>query len=151
MSVATNIHDLCEVEAFYKRWGPDVLVFCRLFLGDEPRAETVSSKAFLEFYRESSELPITGEIPSRLIGFAFQAMQSCRAEPQSSMNDHSLENCILRLECRPRAAFIMRNVLRMSWPGLASATGLSIDDARQVWLKGMLRVRDLLPRDFFER
>jgi len=151
MSVAANAHDLREVEAFYKRWGPDVFVFCRLFLGDEQQAETVSSKTFLEFYRESTESPIMGEIPSRLVGFAYQLMQPSRADPHSNLRDNSLQNCILRLDCRQRAVFIMRNVLGMSWTGLASAMGSSIDDVRQVWLKGMINVRDLLPRDFFNR
>ena len=151
MSSAANVHDLRDVEAFYKRWGADVLVFCRLFLGNDLEAETASSKAFLEFYRESSELPITGEIPSRLVGFAFEAMQPCRAGPHSNMKDRSLANCILRLDCVHRAVFIMRNVLAMSWPGLASATGSSVDDMRKVWLMGMRSVRELLPRDFFDR
>jgi DNA-directed RNA polymerase specialized sigma24 family protein len=151
MSVAVNVHDLHEAEAFYKRWGPDLFAFGRLFLGDEQQAEVVSSKAFVEFYRESSELPVAGEVPSRLVGSAFRAMQPCRAEPHSSKDGATLESCILRLDCRQRAVFIMRNVLRMSWPGVATATSLSVEDVRHAWLKGMLAVRDLLPRDFFER
>jgi DNA-directed RNA polymerase specialized sigma24 family protein len=151
MSVATNVHDLREVEAFYKRWGPDVFVFCRLFLGDKPQAEVLTSKAFVEFYRESSELPVTGEVPCGLVGAAFQGIQPGRAEPHSSKDGATLESCILRLDCRQRAVFIMRNVLGMSWPGVATATGSSLEDVRQAWLKGMLTVRDLLPRDFFER
>ena len=115
MSVALNAHDLREVEAFYQRWGPDVFAFCRLFLGDEKQAEIVCSKAFLTFYRESTRLPVTGELPSRLAGLAYQAMQPCRAGPSEIVNERSLENCILLLDCRQRAIFIMRNVLRMSW------------------------------------
>ena len=84
MSVAANVHDLREVEAFYKRWGPDVFVFCRLFLGDEPQAEALCSKAFLQFYRECRELPLTGEVPPRLVGSALQAMQPCRDGTASS-------------------------------------------------------------------
>ncbi len=151
MSVAANVHDLREVEAFYKRWGPDVFVFCRLFLGDVRQAETVSVKAFLEFYRQSSELPTTGEVPSQLVGFAFQAMQSCQAGPVASSQNSSLEDCILQLDCRQRAVFIARNVLGMAWPGIASATNFTLEEVRKYWLSGMLRVRELLPRDFFER
>ncbi len=151
MSVAVNVHDLHETKAFYKRWGPDVFVFCRLFLGDEQQAEAVSSKAFVEFYRESFELPITGEVPSRLMGLVFQAIQPCREGPRLGKDIGTLETCILRLNCRQRAVFIMRNVMGMSWPVVAAAANLSVEDARQAWLKGMLLVRDLLPRDFFDR
>src|SRR5581483_762243 len=149
MSVAVNVHDLHEAEAFYKRWGPDVFVFCRLFLGDKQQAEALSSKTFLEFYRQSDKLSVTDEVPSRLIGLAFQAVQPCLEGPQSSKDGGTFESCILRLDCRQRAVFIMRNVMGMSWPGVAAATCLSAEDVRQAWLKGMLTVRDLLPRDFF--
>jgi hypothetical protein len=151
MSVAANVHDLREVEAFYKRWGPDVFVFCRLFLGDEPQAETVSSKAFLGFYRESSELPLTGEVPPRLVGSALQAMQPCRDGTASSPQSGSLEKCILHLDCKQRSVFIARNVLGMTWSGIAIATNFPLEEVRQFWLSGMLQVRELLPRDFFER
>ena len=39
----------------------------------------------------------------------------------------------------------------MSWTGIASAMSSSVEETRQTWLKGMLRVRELLPRDFFDR
>ena len=149
MSAAANAHDVREAEAFYRRWGADVFAFCRLFLGDERRAEIVCSKAFCDFCRESSEWPTTGEVPSRLVGLAYQAMQPCPAEASASTQERTLENCILRLHCRQRAVFIMRNVLRMSWPSVASASGSSVEEAREFWLRGVLSVLDLLPRDFF--
>ena len=106
MFVAVNAHDLREVEAFYKRWGPDVFVFCRLFLGDEPEAETASAKAFLEFCRESSELAVAGEIPYRLVSLAYRGMQPCHASPSATPKDGRVESCILCLECKQRAVFI---------------------------------------------
>ena len=151
MSAAANAHDLREVEAFYKRWGPDVFTFCRLFLGDERRAETVCGKAFLDFCRESGQLLTTGEIPWPLVGLAYQAMQPCRPAPSASKQERTLEKCILRLDCRERAVFIMRNVLRMTWPNVASASSSSMEEVRESWLRGMLNVRDLLPRAFFSR
>lgn len=151
MSAAVNAHDLRAIEAFYQRWGPDVFAFCRLFLGDERRAELVCSKAFLDFCRELSQLPTTGEIPSLLVGLAYQAMQPCRNEQSADLKEKSLENCILRLDCRQRAVFIMRNVLCMTWPNIACASSSSTEEVRECWLRGMLNVRNLLPRDFFNR
>jgi DNA-directed RNA polymerase specialized sigma24 family protein len=151
MSIATNVHELREVEAFYKRWGSDIFVFCRLFLGDVLRAEAIVSQTFAAFYRESRALPIAGEIPSRLVGLALQAMQPCRDGPSTSPWSGSLENCILHLDCKQRSVFIARNVLGMTWSGVAIATTLSVEEVRKFWLSGMLRVRELLPRDFFDR
>lgn len=151
MSVVAGMYQEREVEAFYKRWGPDVFVFCRLFLGDEAQAETLAAQAFLTFYREGGCLPTTGEVPPRLVGSAFQAMQPCQPERSPVAQGGALEKCILCLDCKERAVFIMRNVLGMSWPGLASAMGSSVEDVRGVWLKSMFSIRDLLPRDFFDR
>lgn len=151
MSAAANTHDLREVEAFYKRWGPAVFDFCRLFLGDRRRAETVCGKAFLDFYRESGQLLTTGEIPWPLVLLAYQAMQPCRPGPSASTQERTLENCILRLDCRERAVFIMRNVLGMTWSNVASASNSSTEQVQEFWLRGMLKVRNLLPRDFFNR
>jgi len=151
MSIAMNAHELREAEAFYKRWWPDVFAFCRLFLGDEEQAEVVSSKAFLSFYRESTGLPVADEIPSRLVGLAYNAMQSCRAERSVITNEPSLKHCVLLLDCRQRAVFIMRNVLRMSWPSVASVSGSSVEKAQESWLGAMLKVRDLLPPHFYNR
>src|SRR2546429_9019274 len=55
------------------------------------------------------------------------------AERSVRTNDPSLENCILLLDCRQRAVFIMRNVLRMSWPTVAGASGSSVEDAKESW------------------
>lgn len=109
------------------------------------------SKAFLTFYRESTRLPVTNEIPSRLVGLSYQAMQPCRTQSGAKRDERSLENCILLLACRQPAVFIMRNVLRMSWQSVAGASGSSVEEAQESWLRAMLKVRDLLPRDFFNR
>ncbi len=151
MSVVAGTHHLPEVEAFYRRWELDVFVFCRLFLGNEVEAETLASRAFLNFYRESGSLPTTGEIPPRLVGSAFHVTQPCQPERSPTSQGGGLEKCILWLDCKQRAVFIMRNVLGMTWAGIASAMSLSVEEVRQLWLKGMLRVRELLPEDFFKR
>src|SRR5581483_2652620 len=151
MSVVAGMYQEREVEAFYKRWGPDVFVFCRLFLGDEAEGETLAAQAFLAFYREGGSLPTTGEVPPRLVGSALQATQPCQLERSPEPQGGALEKCILWLDCKQRAVFIMRNVLGMTWTGVATAMNLSAEEVRQLWLKGMLRLRELLPRDFFGR
>jgi DNA-directed RNA polymerase specialized sigma24 family protein len=151
MSVAANTHDLTSVEAFYKRWGPDLFVFCRLFLGDKEQAEKMSANAFVDYCRESSELPVTGEVPHRLLNRAFRAMQPCRGTQPAQRTCDRLEDCIPHLDCNQRVVFIMRNVLGMDWKAISGAAELSLEQVRQFWLTAMLRVRELLPRKFFEK
>ena len=38
----------------------------------------------------------------------------------------------------------------IAWDTTARATELSVEEVRQHWVAGMLRVRELLPREFFE-
>jgi len=151
MSVAVNVHDSHEAQAFYERWGPDVFVFCRLFLGDKEQAETASSRAFVEFYSQTNKLPESDEVPSRLIGLALRAMTPCGAKLTSIADPYSLEDCVLSLDYQKRAVFILRNVLGMSWLGVATAMSLPVEEVQQAWLQAMLTVRRLLPRDSFER
>lgn len=150
MSATLIAHDARRVEAFYRRWSSDVFVFCRLFLGDEREAERMLSRAFLDFYRESPALPLADGLPAHLIGFAYRAMQPSRPVSAQSFGG-SLEECLAYLDSSQRAVFIARNVLGMAWPSVAVATGLVIEEVKKLWLTGMLKVRDLLPRDFFDR
>lgn len=149
MSVMASAHKPREAEEFYKRWSGDVFGFCRLFVGDIAESERIVSQAFLSFYRESRTLPLSGKVPARLIAFAFQAMQPCSVRSEEPIHGTSLEQCILQLDCKQRAIFIARNVLGMEWPEVASATNSAVEDARQSWVRGMLRLREMLPRDFF--
>ncbi|MBS1852829.1 MAG: hypothetical protein JST79_18140 [Acidobacteria bacterium] len=151
MSVAVRTHRVREMQAFYKRWSPDVLTFCRLFLGNEPTAELLTSEAFAKFYRTSSVFPTTGEMPPELIGAAFHAVQPCSPERRRQPQQSVLENRIVALDCAEKAAFIMRNVLGMTWAGVANAMKVSLQEAKEFWLRGMFTVRDLLPREFFDR
>lgn len=149
MSATLITHDARRIEAFYQRWSSNIFIFCRLFLGDKKEAERIVSRTFLAFYRDASELPLAGGIPVRLIGFAYQVMQPCRSGPARPFGG-ALEDCLAHLDCRERAAFIARNVLSMAWPDVATAIGVSVKEAQKLWLTGMLRVRDLVPRDFFK-
>ena len=149
MSVAANTHDLTSVEAFYKRWGPDVFVFCRLFLGDKEQAEKVSANVFVDYCRESSELPVSGDIPGRLVNRAYRAMPPCRGTQPAQRKCDRLEDCIPHLDCNERVVFILRNVLGLDWEATSRASELSAEQVRQFWLTGMLRMRELLRVGFF--
>ena len=151
MSGTANAHEVHSVEKFYERWGSDLFAFCRLFLGDILQAESTCGTAFLAFYRSSARLEVEGEIPAPLVRLAVQQMNGRRAQVNFMRDPDVLESCILSLRCEPRAVFIMRNVLGMSWTGVATAMGVPIDEVHELWTEGMMRVRELLPRDFCGR
>ena len=149
MSVMTSAHEPRELEDFYKRWSCEVYRFCRLFLGDAAEAERILPQAFAAFYRQTELLPMGGKVRARLFALALQAMQASRSGLEKAPGISALESCILRLECKQRAVFIARSVFGMEWPEAASLTESTIHDARRSWLQAMLRLQELLPRDFF--
>lgn len=150
MSALTNVHELHGAEQFYQRWSGDVFALCRLFLGDDYQAEKVMLRTFLAFYHEARELRVDGELSPDLVRIALREMP-CTTGARREGPGAQFENCILALQCQQRAVFILRNVLRMGWPVIVQAINLPLEQIRELWLKGMLTVRELLPRDFFER
>src|SRR2546429_3244998 len=95
-------------------------------------SRTADDPEFFFFQAEDGtrDVAVTGVQTCALpiLGLAYSAMQPCRAERSVRTNDPSLENCILLLDCRQRAVFITPNVLRMSWPTVAGASGSSVEE-----------------------
>ncbi|HEY4684346.1 MAG TPA: hypothetical protein VIH17_13990 [Candidatus Acidoferrales bacterium] len=139
-----------EVRTFYKRWGAPVLTFWRLFLGDEAQAEEATAEAFLVYLRGDHALEQNHAL-ILLLRFAVDTAQD-RASPSVSRkpDDQTLKSAVLLLPCEQRAVFILRNVLRMDAASVAIATGLPCEQLRELWLRSLLAVRELLPKDFFK-
>ncbi|MBI3476336.1 MAG: hypothetical protein HY010_11430 [Acidobacteria bacterium] len=143
MSAATT-H---EVEEFCAKWKKDVVAFCRMFLGAGAAAEDAASDAFTAFYRER-ELPMTQEIPPRLLSLALRATEKYRNGSSQSLQSASrLERAIQQLPRLERAVVTMRNLLRMEWGALAVASDLSRAEAHKVWMRGIFHLNDLLQKD----
>jgi len=47
--------------------------------------------------------------------------------------------------------FILRSMLGMSDSSVASATGLPMERLRGLWRRSLFNLREILPREFFER
>ncbi len=140
-----------DVRAFYDRWKGSVFRFCLLFLGNEERATDATAQAFAGYVRDQAELAID-KLPPLLVRLALGATRSwCAAPvPPASGDGDSLQGVILRLPCEQRAVFILRNVLGMGRQEVSDATGLSLQQTSELWVRSMLALREQLPREFFK-
>lgn len=139
-----------EIKAFYDRWKGPVLTFCRLFLGEESGAEETAAEAFLGYVRQGCALD-TGKLPVLLLKCVVVAAKArCTLARASAVNGPYLRRAILALPCEQRAIFILRDVLGQDVAATAIATGLPHPQVRKLWCSALLRVRELLPREFFK-
>lgn len=126
------------------RWKRDVYAFCRSFVGDERAAEDTTCEVLLTICRRNARQTNRSEI----VGLAFDLVrkQACQSRPPHR-GISRLENSILRLSAAERAVVIMRNLLRMDWPEVALATGLSAKRTHELWIQGVIQLNEALQRD----
>lgn len=137
-----------EVQAFYVRWVGSVLCLCRLFVGDETRAQQATIEAFLAYLRAEGALD-GDRIPTALLRTAVQAVRNqCMVESARKTDDQLLANAILALPCEQRMVFILRYVLQMDTATVASVAAVTEGTVRKRSFQALLRIRELLPRTF---
>ncbi len=139
-----------EVQDFRDRWSAQIFAFCRVFLGNQERAQESTVEAFLVYLRQGLA-PDETRLPNLLLQCAVEAVRdkcSCR-DPRTARAEN-LESAILSLPCDQRIVFILRSVLRMDSVSVTVATGLAREQVRELWVSSLLRIRELLPEDFFK-
>jgi len=146
MSRANKI-DFAEARASYGRWGPTVLRFCELFLGEKSLAEQVAAESFVRFLRGGGRAATNG-VPVALLRFAFQA--ACQLPARNGESTEALRAAIVQLEAIPRAVFILHGAMSVQMPWVAAILGLPADEVTRVWAKALIEVRGRLPQDFFK-
>ncbi len=140
-----------EFNVFYERWNTSVFRFCCLFLGCQDLASECTCEAFSDYLREKSVLQ-TSTLPPRLMGLALAAVKRRAANiSQANRSGQSLPEKVLCIPCDQRAVFILRSVLGMSDSSVALATSLPVQRVRGLWLQSLFRLRELLPRKFFQK
>jgi hypothetical protein len=140
-----------EIKVFYDRWKASVLRFCCLFLGRKDLGAECTGEAFLNYLREEPALQ-TSALPSHLMRLALAAVKRRSAlVSQANLPGQSLRENLLRIPCEQRAVFIMRSVLGMSDSSVALATELPMERMRGLWRRSLFNLREMLPREFFER
>lgn len=135
-----------DVQAFYVRWVAPVLCLCRLFVGDEARAQQATIEAFLAYLRAEGALDGV-RIPTVLLSAAVHAIR-CKHVMRRirTTDDQPLANAILALPSEERMIFILRYVLRLNPSTISSVTGVSEEAVRKMSFQSLLKIRELLPR-----
>ena len=136
-----------EVREFYRRWGAQVVTFCRLFLGDDRLAEHATADAFVLYLRRGLALE-SRQLPSLLLRCAVSAAKErCSSGDGPIEETPDLRSAILFLPCEQRAVFILRCVLGLDSPSVAMATGLASNNVQRLWVESLLHIRGLLSKE----
>ncbi|MFQ5738743.1 MAG: RNA polymerase sigma factor [Acidobacteriota bacterium] len=139
-----------EARTFYERWKLPAFTFCRLFLGDQRRAEDVALEGLLAYFREGHPLELT-RLPDSLLRCVLEAARNqCATARLPEANRSPLESALLSLPCEQRAVFVLRSVLAVPIESVAVATGFPPERVKELWIEGLLRLRSLLPDNFFK-
>lgn len=139
-----------EVRTFHDRWGGSVLRFCRLFYGDDTRAQEATIKVFLIYLRAENSLN-QDRIAVALLRIAVKVVRDrCMVSSARKADDQSFPRAILALPCEQRAVFILRYVLQLDTATVASIAGVVEETVRKVSFQALLKIRELLPREFFK-
>jgi len=139
-----------EVQAFHERWGGSVLRFCRLFFGDDTRAQEAAVEVFLIYLRAENSLD-QDRIPVALLRGAVKGIRDrCMVNGTRKAGDHSLSSAILALPCEQRVVFILRYVLQFDTATVSSIAGVTEGAVRTMSFQALLKIRELLPRKFFK-
>jgi DNA-directed RNA polymerase specialized sigma24 family protein len=139
-----------EVQAFHERWGGSVLRFCRLFFGDDTRAREAAVEVFLIYLRAENSLD-QDRIPVALLRTAVKVVRDrCMVNSARKGDDRSFPSAILALPCEQRAVFILRYVLQLDTATVASVAGVVEETVRKMSFQSLLKIRELLSREFFK-
>ena len=136
-----------SVRAFYDRWSRTVFRFCQLFVGDKDRAEKATEVAFLNYFRAGPVLDLE-VVPIPLLRQALQAVRSACGRNGIPVQD--LRTAILCLPFEERSVFILRSVLDFDFEKIAEVTSCQEEQAKRIWVQGLIQLRQFLPVDFFK-
>ena len=138
------------IQNFYRRWGPTVFGFCSLLLGNETWAESITAGTFVTYVQRDLELDLV-TFPSELLAIAWNQSESLvRLHPQSTGHSGKLNDAILHLPAKERAAFILRSVMAIDELEAGNILGMPLETLRKAWFRAVLELRRLLPPDFLK-
>jgi DNA-directed RNA polymerase specialized sigma24 family protein len=133
-------HDQIDVRRFYDRWGPTVLRYCQLSLGDQEQAESAMREAFVGFFKGTPDLK-SGELPVRLMQLAVAASRSRCLTPGEHNGAEGLEACVRLLPFPQRSVFLMRGTFNLAASEVAEITDTTVNEVSKLWLDALLNLR----------
>ena len=136
-----------QIRKQYARWGSTVLQFCEMFLGARSAAERATGEGFVLCFKSGHQVATQG-IPVALLTMAFRVARESATSATEQLAP--LPSAILRLEATERAVFILHGAMSVQMPWVAAVVGVLPEQAKQLWGQSLIRLRELLPRHFFE-
>jgi DNA-directed RNA polymerase specialized sigma24 family protein len=135
-------HDQTDVRRFYDRWGPTVLRYCQLYLGDLEQAESATREAFVGFFKGTLDLK-SDKLPVRLMQFAVAVSRS-RCLPSTECNGpEGFEACVGLLPWQQRSVFLMRGTFNLTASEVAEIIDTTVNEVNKVWFEALLALRRL--------
>ena len=138
-----------QIEKFYAKWSPALLAFCCVLLGEGSEAEQTTVEAFHAYLSRGLDLDVSG-LPAFLFLFAIDAAKRAtlpateRVEPV-----RRLEEAVVLLPLKERSVFALREVMGADDMVVSEITEIPVREVQRVWMNALLRLRQLLHKDFF--
>ena len=137
-----------QIQKFYRKWSPGVLAFCCLLLGEGSNAERSAVEAFQAYLSRGLELEFV-QLPTLLFLFALEAAKgSAAATPMASIGVSRLQDGVALLPRKERAVFSLRSAMDLDDLTISEIVEIPIREVRRIWMNSLVRLRELLPRDF---
>ena len=138
-----------QTQKFYGTWSPGVLAFCCLLLGEGSDAEGSAVEAFQAYLSRGLDLEFV-QLPTLLFLFALEAAKrSAAATPVVTSGVRRLQDGVALLPWKERAVFSLRSVMSLDDMTISEIVEIPIREVRRIWMNSLVRLRELLPRDFF--
>jgi DNA-directed RNA polymerase specialized sigma24 family protein len=134
--------DQVDVRHFYDRWGPMVLRYCQLYLGDLEQAESATGEAFVGLLKGALD-PKDEKLPIGLLQLAVEASRRRCAAVDQRNGPQGLESCIRLLPCEQRCVFLLRGTFSLTADEVAEITNTTVDEVNRLWFEALLSLRGL--------
>ena len=138
-----------QIQKFYGKWSPGVLAFCCLLLGEGSDAERSAVEAF-QAYLSRGWISSSCSCPHCWFLFALEAAKrSAAATPVVTSGVRRLQDGVALLPWKERVVFSLRSVMSLDDMTISEIVEIPIREVRRIWMNSLVRLRELLPRDFF--
>lgn len=139
-----------KVEKFYAAWSPSVLALCCLLVGEGAEAERTTAEAFQAYLSRGLELDVW-QLPALLLTYALDAAKrNAPATPLETNETPRLQEAVVLLPWKERAVFALRSAMGFDDMSISEVVEIPIQEVRRIWMKALFRLRELLPKEFFQ-
>ena len=127
-----------------------MLALCCLLVGEGADAERTTAEAFQAYVSRGSELDVW-QLPALLLICALDAAKrNVPATPLETRQTHGLQEAIVLLPWKERAVFALRSAMGFDDMTISEVVEIPTQEVRRIWMKALFRLRDLLPKEFFQ-